>query len=222
LEVYVHWSSQFALTRRLQRKATVASFDAGTIAENIALASVDLGLGVCFLKSFPDAAVRKILKIPEQAKIEMLICVGYPAKKSGKTKAIPVRLFEESYGNQPAPASKTGTETHVPNQLNEKMEDSSSSTPFDLALFVLSSARTTIDESNRYGPKRLFDTLVRFLDMNSYGENAEFFTAIREEILKRPELRSSSMVYTNEFKNFLDSLLDRFVSEMEEQRVNER
>jgi nitroreductase len=80
----------------------LASFDAGTIAENIALAATDIGLGVCFLKSYPDKTVQKILRIPpEKAKLEILVCVGYPARNRAETKArsIPLRLYQESYAH---------------------------------------------------------------------------------------------------------------------------
>ena len=118
------------------------------------------------------------------AHLRQVSCERIGKNESNSNKTIRRKLWQSACS-----ASKTGTETHVPNMPNQKMvEDSSSSSPFDLTLFVLSSARAIIDESNRYGPKRLFDTLVRLLDMqgNSSGENAEFFASIREKILKSP------------------------------------
>jgi nitroreductase len=218
----------------------VASFDAGTIAENIALAAVDVGLGVCFLKSFPDRVVQQLLKIPQQrAKIEMLVCVGYPAQDQpkAKTKSIPLRLFEESYGNLAEPKTLSAPTRHdikndVPRVNNLEAENTKEdendgySSLFDLALFILTSARTTIDESSRYGPKRLVDTLIRVLDIpkaslvQKSGDQGDeqFLSSIRAELARRSDLRSSSMVYTKEFKDFLDNLIDRFVAEMERRR----
>lgn len=218
----------------------VASFDAGTIAENIALAAVDVGLGVCFLKSFPDRVVQQLLKIPPQrAKIEMLVCVGYPAQDQAKanTKSIPLKLFEESYGSLAEPKTLSAPTRHDikndappvsnPEAENTKEDENDGySSLFDLALFILTSARTTIDESSRYGPKRLVDTLIRVLDIpkaslvQKSGDQGDeqFLSSIGVELARRTDLRSSSMVYTKEFKDFLDNLIDRFVAEMERRR----
>lgn len=53
--------------------------DASMAAENIMLAALEFGLGTCAIKSFNETAVRKVLKIPEQYRIEMLMSIGYPA-----------------------------------------------------------------------------------------------------------------------------------------------
>lgn len=53
-------------------------FDAGAAAENIALAASDLGLAVCFIKSYPEAAIRKILEIPTGFRSEIMVAVGHP------------------------------------------------------------------------------------------------------------------------------------------------
>lgn len=52
--------------------------DASMAAENIMLAALEFGLGTCAIKSFNETAVRKVLKIPEQYRIEMLMSIGYP------------------------------------------------------------------------------------------------------------------------------------------------
>ena len=52
--------------------------DASMAAENLMLASADEGLGTCAIKSYNDAAVRKLLKLPETIHIEILITLGYP------------------------------------------------------------------------------------------------------------------------------------------------
>ena len=52
--------------------------DAAMAAENIMPKAADLGLGTCAIKSYNDAAVRKLLKLPEDYRIELLISLGYP------------------------------------------------------------------------------------------------------------------------------------------------
>lgn len=52
--------------------------DASMAAENLMLAAVEEGLGTCAVKSYNDAAVRRLLKLPEYMHLEILITVGYP------------------------------------------------------------------------------------------------------------------------------------------------
>ncbi len=70
------------------------------------------------------------------------------------------------------------------------------------------------------------DTLIRVLDIpkaslvQKSGDQGDeqFLSSIGVELARRTDLRSSSMVYTKEFKDFLDNLIDRFVAEMERRR----
>jgi nitroreductase len=57
----------------------VSRIDAGTAAENIALAAVELGLGVCFSQSSTEAAVREVLELPEHVRPDIVVAVGRPA-----------------------------------------------------------------------------------------------------------------------------------------------
>ena len=52
--------------------------DIGMACEHFALSAEDQGLGTCFLGWFNEKKVKKILNIPKQRKIDMLISVGYP------------------------------------------------------------------------------------------------------------------------------------------------
>ena len=52
--------------------------DASMAAENLMLAAADAGLGTCAIKSYNDAAVRKLLKLPQTLHIELLITLGHP------------------------------------------------------------------------------------------------------------------------------------------------
>ena len=52
--------------------------DASMAAENLMLAAVEHGLGTCAIKSYNDAAVRKLLCLPDSIRLELLISLGYP------------------------------------------------------------------------------------------------------------------------------------------------
>lgn len=52
--------------------------DASMAAENIMLKAVELGLGTCAIKSFNEAAVRKILNLPDSLRLELLLSIGWP------------------------------------------------------------------------------------------------------------------------------------------------
>lgn len=63
-----------------------AIIDAALAAENMMLRAVEMGLGTCAIKSYNEGAVRKILGLPEEFRLEFLITVGYP-KTEGKSPA---------------------------------------------------------------------------------------------------------------------------------------
>ena len=52
--------------------------DASMAAENLMLAALEEGLGTCAIKSYNNAAVRKLLKLPDSIHVELLVSVGYP------------------------------------------------------------------------------------------------------------------------------------------------
>lgn len=52
--------------------------DAAMAAENLMLAAREYGLGTCAIKSYNETAVRKILEIPEDYRIELIVSIGYP------------------------------------------------------------------------------------------------------------------------------------------------
>ncbi|AFV11909.1 nitroreductase [Thermacetogenium phaeum DSM 12270] len=58
--------------------------DAAFAAENINLMAVELGLGTCVIRSFNQAAVQEVLRLPRHLVPQLIISVGYPKK-------IPVR-----------------------------------------------------------------------------------------------------------------------------------
>ncbi len=55
--------------------------DAAAATQNILLAAHSLGLGACWVGSFDDSSLRRILKIPDEISVHALIPIGYPAEK---------------------------------------------------------------------------------------------------------------------------------------------
>jgi nitroreductase len=53
--------------------------DAGAAAENIALSAYALGLGACFVKSYTEKGVARLLELPQHARTELMVSVGFPA-----------------------------------------------------------------------------------------------------------------------------------------------
>jgi nitroreductase len=54
--------------------------DIGIAAEHICLQATELGLGTCMLGWFDEKAVKKLLKVPKERNIPLLITLGYPEK----------------------------------------------------------------------------------------------------------------------------------------------
>lgn len=60
--------------------------DIGVVAEHFCLQAADLGLGSCMLGWFDEPAARKILNVPDNKRILLLITLGYPAKEKVRKK----------------------------------------------------------------------------------------------------------------------------------------
>lgn len=54
--------------------------DAGAAAENIVLAAYALGLGACFVKSYSEIGVARLLNLPQDTRTELMVSVGYPGQ----------------------------------------------------------------------------------------------------------------------------------------------
>ncbi len=52
--------------------------DIGIACEHIVLQATELGLGSCYIGWFNEPAVKKVLSIPKEYEIPLLICLGYP------------------------------------------------------------------------------------------------------------------------------------------------
>lgn len=64
--------------------------DASMAAENIMLSALEEGLGTCAIKSYTDAAIRKLLRLPNTYRIEMLMSIGYPEGAPRDPRRIPL------------------------------------------------------------------------------------------------------------------------------------
>lgn len=96
--------TDLALTATLmgeRGRDVVSHMDAGTAAENIALAAVALGLGVCFAQSSTDAAVRAVLHIPEHVRPDIVVAVGHPAPTPSTKMRIAAPPVDHDYFGNP-------------------------------------------------------------------------------------------------------------------------
>ena len=51
--------------------------DIGISCEHFVLQAVDLGLGACWIGWFDEGAVKAVLKVPQEKKVDILIALGY-------------------------------------------------------------------------------------------------------------------------------------------------
>jgi len=74
--------------------------DCAMATQNILLASCAVGLGSCVIKSFDEAAVKKILGLPEHFSPELIVALGYPDEepKPPKRKPLSEITFLNRYG----------------------------------------------------------------------------------------------------------------------------
>jgi nitroreductase len=73
--------------------------DAGAAAENVALAAPELELGVSFIRSANDAALRRVLKLPEHIRPDMMIAIGHPiARPPAAARARRPALDRDQFG----------------------------------------------------------------------------------------------------------------------------
>lgn len=58
---------------------SITFMDIAMASENIMLQCVELGLGSCAIASFNQEAVKKLLGVPEEVSLPLLLSIGYPA-----------------------------------------------------------------------------------------------------------------------------------------------
>lgn len=68
-----------ALLGGIYRGVDFPRMDLGIACEHLVLQAAELDLGTCWLGWFNEGAVKRILKIPRQDRVEVLISLGYPA-----------------------------------------------------------------------------------------------------------------------------------------------
>lgn len=96
-------NEQKKVTGMFQRKGKLYASQACAIAgQNIMLKATDLGLHTCWVGSFDEYAVNKILKIPDDVIPEMIITVGYSEEPDQDLERIPVdkMAFFDEYGRK--------------------------------------------------------------------------------------------------------------------------
>jgi nitroreductase len=77
----------------------LSRIDAGAASEHVALAAVALGLGCYLFRSSNDAALRAVLALPAEVRVEVLCAFGRPAAvPSPVVKAPRQTVFLESWG----------------------------------------------------------------------------------------------------------------------------
>lgn len=54
--------------------------DIAIAVDHMTLAAVELGLGTCWIGAFDEAAVKKLLGVPDTARVVVLMTLGYPAR----------------------------------------------------------------------------------------------------------------------------------------------
>jgi nitroreductase len=82
-----------------QGRDILSLLDAGAAAENVALAAPALGLGVSFVRSANDAAMREVLELPEDVRPDILIGVGHPAPTPSPSPRMPKPVvFRDRFG----------------------------------------------------------------------------------------------------------------------------
>lgn len=60
--------------------------DNGSAIEHFCLQAAELGLGSCIMGSFDEKQVKKLLQVPEDRTIKVIIALGYPADETIRTK----------------------------------------------------------------------------------------------------------------------------------------
>jgi len=191
-----------------------AMYDAGAAAENIVLAAYALGLGASFIKSYSEAAVKRILGLPDECRTELIISVGYPAKdepapikkrKGGKL------TYRDRYGelwkveeNEDSAISSTHSTTE-PGSPEQHV--------FELALFLVTAARGCVDEPLMYGPLRLLDAASRLAHLyatTSLLRRDEFLIEAKRKIEQNID---KVMVSDDQFIKFMDGIVSEFADE---------
>ena len=182
-------------------------YDAGAAAENIVLAAYALGLGASFIKSYPEAAVKTVLGLPDGCRTELIISLGYPAP------------------NEPPPVKKTpqgrltyynkyGLKESVTNPWSGDKPSTPEKYLFDYAVFLVTAARGVTSEPRYYGAIRLLDAISKITGLYSTTNSLEPDKFLLEEKSKIDSKLDTAMVSEEEFMKFIDTLIEDFTNEL--------
>src|SRR5215831_12911225 len=186
-----------------QGRDILSLLDAGAAAQNVALAATALGLGVCFVRSVNDAALRAVLNLPANVRPDILIGIGHPsptpspAMRYGK----PV-VYQDRFGqdwSQSLPREVGGVPREAGGGSNDR---------FRMALYLVASARDCLDEPLIYGPFRMIEGVSRLL--NDRAPADPFLTEMKSQI---DQQKYNVMADREAFGRWLDELLARFGAE---------
>src|SRR5215471_14448146 len=192
-----------------QGRDILSLLDAGAAAQNVALAATALGLGVCFVRSVNEAALRAVLNLPENVRPDILIGIGHPsptpspAMRYGKPVVYQNRFGQDwqispslprEVGGVPGEAGGGGTRTD-----NDR---------FRMALYLVASARDCLDEPLVYGPFRMIEGVSRLLSDRAPADG--FLAEMKAQI---DQQKYNVMADREAFARWLDELLARFGAE---------
>jgi nitroreductase len=188
-----------------QGRDILSLLDAGAAAQNVALAATALGLGVCFVRSVNDAALRAVLDLPANVRPDILIGIGHPSPT-------------------PSPAMRYGKPVVYRNRFRQEWptvwqppslprEAGEGGTPpgddrFRMALYLVASARDCLDEPLVYGPFRMIEGVSRLLSDCAPGDG--FLAEMKAQIDRQ---KYNVMADREAFGRWLDELLARFGAE---------
>ena len=92
------------------KQSGLTELDCGQGIAQATLVAIDLGLGTACLSTTNEEAIRKNLRLPESAKVLLLMCVGYPAESpeaGGQRPRLPFeQLFSLNEVGTPFPRSE--------------------------------------------------------------------------------------------------------------------
>jgi len=200
-----------------QGRDILSLLDAGAAAQNVALAATALGLGVCFVRSVNEAALRAVLNLPENVRPDILIGIGHPsptpspAMRYGKPVVYQNRFGQDwqispslprDVGGVPGEAGGGGG-GGVPREAGGGANDR-----FRMALYLVASARDCLDEPLVYGPFRMIEGVSRLLSDRAPAD--AFLTEMNAQI---DQQKYNVMADREAFGRWLDELLARFAAE---------
>jgi nitroreductase len=197
-----------------QGREILSLLDAGAAAENVALAATALGLGVCFVRSVNDAALRAVLGLPAHVRPDLLIGVGHPSPTPSPAIRQPEPVvYQDRFGNE-----REHTRDDKPPGIAADSPEGrpvAAATPsppdnerFRLALYLVASARDCLEEPLIYGPFRMIEGVSRLLADGARLDH--FLSAAKADIEKE---KYNVMADRQAFGRWLDDLLARFATE---------